>query len=138
MTGHTTPNGLPAGDEGLTENLRALAASFTAFLRARLHLAGIESKEAAAHYFKIILWLLAGLLGLFLGYIFLCIAAVFLLSKMLCVSWLWILLVMGGVHVAVAVAAVVIARSKFTQPMFGATITELKKDQQWLDKPRTN
>jgi uncharacterized membrane protein YqjE len=136
MTGPTTPNERPAGDEGLTDNLRTLAASFIAFLR--LHLAGLESKEAGAHFLKILILLLAGLLGLFLGYIFLCIAGVFLVACLLGVQWAWVLLAMGVAHVAVAGIAVLIARSKFMRPVFAATITELKKDQKWLNTPKTN
>lgn len=138
MTGPVTPNERPAEDGGLTENLRTFASAFTAFLQARLRLAGLESKEAAAHYFKILILLLAGLVGLFLGYIFLCIAAVFLVSRLLGVPWFWILLATGGAHVLIAGIAALVARSKFARPMFGATIAEIKKDQEWLNTPKTN
>jgi uncharacterized membrane protein YqjE len=138
MTGPTTPNERPAGDGGLTDNLRTLAASITAFLRARMQLAGLESKEAAAHFLKITVLLLVALFGLFLGYIFLCIAFVFLAARLLRIEWLWILLAMGVAHLAVAGVAALIARAKFARPVFGATIAEIKKDQEWLNTPKTN
>ena len=127
-----------SGNEGFTEHLRVLAASFAAYLRARLQLAGIESKEASAHCFKILIWLFAGLFGFFFGYIFFCIAGVFLISYLLGIKWMWILLAAGIAHFAAAAAAICIARSKFAQPMFSATIGEFKKDQIWLNtKPAT-
>jgi hypothetical protein len=45
---------------------------------------------------------------------------------------MWILLGLGLAHIALAIAAVLVMKSKFAQPMFAATIAEFKKDQSWL------
>lgn len=122
----------PAGNEGFAEHLRSLAASLATYLKARLQLAGLESKEASAHYFKILALLLAGFVGFIFGYIFFIIASVFLISTFTGISWMWILFGVGILHFLAAGAAVWTAKGKFAQPMFSATITEFKKDQSWL------
>jgi len=131
----TTSGERPPGDEGLIENLRSLAAWFSAYIGARLQLAGLESKEASWHYLKILLWLFAGLFGVTFGYIFLCIACVFIISVLLNVSWMWISLGAAILHLVLAAIAILVARSQLTKPMFGATIAEFKKDQTWLNTP---
>ena len=131
----TTPDERPAGEAGFIYQLRILASSALAYLRARLQLAGLESKEAAAHYLILLIWLVAGILGFIFGYIFFCIASVFLISHLLRVNWMWILLAAGIAHFVAAGIAIAIAGSKFSRPMFAATITEFKKDQSWLNTP---
>lgn len=138
MPGPRTPNDRPADDAGMIAHLRTFAASSVAYIQARLQLAGLESKEAAAHYFKILLWLLAGLFGLVFGYVFFWIVSVFLLAGLLHVSWTWILLAAGAAHFALAGVAGWIVRAKCARPTFAATISEFKKDQTWLNTPKPN
>lgn len=138
MPGPATSNDRPAEDAGLINHLRAFAASALAYAQARLQLAGLEWKEAASHYFKILLLLLAGLFGLVFGYVFFCIAAVFLVAHLFHVPWIWILLAAGAVHLALAGVAGWIVRVKFARPIFNATISEFKKDQAWLNTPKPN
>lgn len=128
----TIPSDRTTGDDGLINHLRAFGAALAAYLGSRIHLFGIEGKEASAHYVKIAIWLAVGLTGLLFGYIFSCIACVFLISVFLKISWMWILLAAGIGHFLVAGVAASIARSKFGMGMFGATIAEFKKDQSWL------
>jgi uncharacterized membrane protein YqjE len=132
----TTPGEHPHGNEGLIDHLRALAASAAAYVAARLQLAGMESREAAGHYLRILAWLILALVGAAFGYIFLCIAAVFILYHFLRIDWMWIMLGMATVHLAIAVIAVFVAKAKFPKAVFTATITEFKKDQSWLNTPR--
>src|SRR5580692_5855261 len=127
----------PPGKEGLIDHLRALAASVAAYLGARLQLAGIESREAAGHYLKILVLLVAAFFGLVFGYIFLCLAGVFILHHLLKVDWIWIMLGAALFHIAVACAAILVAKAKFPKAVFAATIAEFKKDQTWLNTPGT-
>ncbi|MEI8341031.1 MAG: phage holin family protein [Verrucomicrobiota bacterium] len=124
-----------SGDAGLADHLRALAASAVGYFQARFHLAGIESREAAGHYLKILLWLAAGIAAVAFGYVFFCCALVFILAQLLNVSWMWIMLGLGLAHFAAAVVCAVIIRDKFPKPMFEATLNEFKKDQEWLTPP---
>ena len=131
----TTPGEHPPAKEGLLDHLRLLAASVAAYVSARLQLAGIEAREASWHYLKIALLLGAALIGLGFGYIFLCLAAVFILHHLLNVDWAWILLGAALLHFILAAAAILVAKAKFPKEMFAATIAEFKKDQSWLNTP---
>lgn len=133
----TTPGERPPGNEGLVDHLRALAASVAAYLAARLQLAGLESREAALHYLKILILLVAAFFGIVFGYIFFCLAVVFILHHFLNVSWIWILLGAAGLHFAAAGILLLIVKVKFPKAVFPVTITEFKKDQTWLNTPRT-
>jgi uncharacterized membrane protein YqjE len=133
----TTSGEHPPEKEGLIDHLRALAASVAAYLGARLQLAGMESREAAGHYLKILVLLIAAFFAFVFGYIFLCLAGVFILQHFLKWSWTWIMLGLAGVHFAVAVIAILLVKSKFPKAVFAATIAEFKKDQTWLNTPRT-
>ena len=135
MAEPTIPQERQAGDAGLSEHLRNLAASLAGYFQARLQLAGLESKEAAAHYLKILLWLAAGIAAVAFGYVFFCCALVFILAHVLGVSWIWIMLGLGLAHFAAALACGMIIRNKFPQPVFESTIHEFKKDQEWLKTP---
>ena len=131
----TTPGERPAGDEGLIDHLRSLVASLAAYASARFQLVGLESKEAAGHYLKILAWLVAAFFGFVFGYIFLCIAGVFLVSSILKIHWPWTLLAFGILHFVIAGIAIAIVRSSFGKSMFSVTIEEFKKDQTWLNTP---
>ncbi len=125
----------PAGDAGLIEHLRFLAASLVGYLQARLELAGIESKEALAHYLQILALIVAGAVIAIFGYIFFCIGLVLLIAHFAHVHWMWIILGLGVAHFVLALVCVLLARGRLFVPMFSATISELRKDQEWLRTP---
>ena len=71
------------------------------------------------------------------GYLFLVIAVVFLIAWA-CGggnAWIWVTLGAAFVHFLGAATLLVVAKGKLSQPMFAATLDELKKDQQWLKNP---
>lgn len=135
MVEPTSPQERSAGDAGLIEHLRSLAASVAGYLQARIELAGIESKEALGHYVQILVLLVAGAVIAIFGYIFFCIGLVLLIAHFLHVHWMWIILGVGFAHFLLALGCVLFARSRFVAPMFSATLSEFKKDQEWLATP---
>jgi len=135
MAEPTTPQDRPVREAGLPEHLRNLAASLVGYFQARLQLAGLESREASAHYLKMLLWLAAGVAAIAFGYIFFCGAIVFILARVLGVSWVWIMLGLGFVHFGAAAVCALVLRKKFPQPVFQTTLNEFKKDQEWLTTP---
>ena len=54
------------------------------------------------------------------------------LASVLHVSWVKITLLAAGLHLLIAFALVMYARSKMHRSMFEMTGAELKKDRQWL------
>ena len=125
-------------DAGFIENGRALLAAVAAYLAARLHLAGIETKEALIHFGIIIGLAILALSVVVFGYLFLCIGLVFLIARLLHVHAEWVVLVLALAHFGGAMACVIFAKARLSAPMFGATLEEFKKDKQWLQTKKPN
>ncbi|MGA3169632.1 MAG: phage holin family protein [Chthoniobacteraceae bacterium] len=121
---------------GLPGHARELFASVLEYLQARLALAGIEAKEALIH-FVIIVALLAAAAGVCVfGYLFLCIAATVLVARLLNVSPGWVILALAIIHFLVAICAALIAVTRLKGSVFTETMAELRKDQEWLNRPK--
>jgi uncharacterized membrane protein YqjE len=121
-------------DPGFFGRISGYLGALATYLRARLQLAGLEAKEAMVHY-AIIAGLLAGTLVVAVfGYFFLVLFAVFAISWAIggANTWIWVTLGAAVVHFALALGLILVARAKFTTPMFTATLEEFKKDNQWL------
>jgi uncharacterized membrane protein YqjE len=126
------PASSPSGS--LLDHLRELLAAGLEYFQARLTLAGIEAKEALLH-FAIIIGLFVAALGVIIfGYLFLCIGLTVLLARLLGISPGWVILGLGVVHFAVAAGAGVIAATRLKIGVFTATLAELRKDQEWLNR----
>ncbi len=123
--------------DGLFRNLSSLLGAKLAYLRARLELAGLEGKEAAVHYGLILSLACVALVMIVFGYLFLVIALVFLVALAFGGgdAWIWVTLGAAVLHFIGAAGLLLLAKMKLGQPMFAATLDELKKDQQWLKTP---
>lgn len=127
------------GTSGMVGRARTFLAACAQYASARLRLAAIEGRDAAAHGFKLLL--LAGaavVLGAF-GWLFACLAAVFLIAKAFGGSngWVWAAMVMAGLHFAGVLALALLMKSRLGATLFPMTTAELKKDQAWLDQQKT-
>ena|SRR5215210_1678256 len=138
MADATSAQQHPAGGPGFFEHTRGLLAALATYLSARLRLAGAESKEALVHYGIIIGLAVVALLVVFLGYIFLCVGLVVAIAHWLGIGVEYAILILALVHFGVAVACLLLARSRLAEPMFTTTISEFKKDNQWLSTPKQN
>jgi uncharacterized membrane protein YqjE len=126
--------------DGFLRHLAGLISGNLSYLRARLALAGLEGKEAGIHY-AIILGLAVGALVITVfGYFFLIFAIVSLIAWLSGggIAWFWTTFGAGLVHVGGAVALLIIARKKLSQPMFAATMDEFRKDQECLKTTPVN
>lgn len=121
-----------AGDAGFFAHTREFLASLADYLRARLQLVGIESREAFVHYLKLIVWVVVALIVVIFGYLFLCIGAVVIIAALLKVSWPWVMIALAFAHFAGAGVCLFLAKGLVQTPMFGATLHELRKDKEWL------
>lgn len=126
-----------AAESGFFARLIGYASSLAAYLRARLALAGLEAKEAVVHYLIIFALAAAAVTAVLFGYFFLIMAIVFGLAALIggAYTWIWLTFVVALVHFGGAAAALWMAKGRFTQPMFGATLNEFRKDQEWLSNP---
>ncbi len=119
---------------GFFGHASAWLGTFLAHLRVRLQLAGIESKEAAVHFGIILALGIGGGIVLVFGYLFLCLALVFLAAWAFGGgnAWIAVLLAMAVLHFAGAAVLLFLAKNKLGTPVFPATLDELRKDQEWL------
>jgi len=133
--GHSNPVGpADAHPGGLVDHLRELCAATAAYLRARLSLAGIEAKEAAVHFGIILGIFVLAVAVIVFGYLFLCIGVTVLIARVLDVSVGWVILGLAVIHFLVALGAIIFAVTRLKTSVFKSTLTELKKDQQWLSQ----
>jgi hypothetical protein len=68
--------------------------------------------------------------------VFLWIGAVAVIALYSQVNWGWITLGVGVLHIAGTAVFTLIAKAKWGQPVFAATLQEFKKDQEWLKTPK--
>ena len=122
----------PAGHAGLLENLLALLTALAEFFESRFALVAQESKAAAVQVLILAGCLIFALLLCALGYIFLITGVVVGLAHLVGISWPWIALAAAALHFIIALALLVVARSRITKPLFRTTRAELKKDREWL------
>jgi uncharacterized membrane protein YqjE len=132
MMSESTRSRNPAGHAGLLENLLALLNALAGFFESRFALLAEESKGAAIQLLILAGCVIFALLLCALGYVFLITGAVVGLAHLIGISWPWVALAAGVVHFIVALVLLLVARSRITKPLFRATLTELKKDREWL------
>jgi len=132
MMSESTRSRNPAGHAGLLESLLALLNALADFFESRFALLAEESKGAAVQLLILVGCVIFALLLCALGYVFLITGAVVGLAHLIGMSWPWIALAAAVVHFIVALVLLLVARSRITKPLFRATLTELKKDREWL------
>ena len=139
MISETTRSRNPAGHAGLLENLLALVTALAEFFESRFALVAQESKTALVQLLVILACLVLALVLCVFGYIFLVATVIVGVAHLAGISWLWTAFAAAGVHFIIALVLLVVARSRITKPVFRATISELKKDREWLKNlDRTN
>ena len=132
MISETTRSRNPAGHAGLLQNLLALTGALADFFESRFALLAEESKAALVQLLVLASYLLLALILCAFGYVFLIASAVVALAHLAGISWLWTALMAAGAHFIIALALLLVARSRMTKPLFRATVSELKKDREWL------
>ena len=132
MMSESTRSRNPAGHAGLLENLLALLNALAEFFESRFALLAEESKGAAVQLLILVGCVIFALLLCALGYVFLITGAVVGLAHLVGISWPWIALAAAVVHFIIALVLLLVARSRITKPLVRATLTELKKDREWL------
>jgi uncharacterized membrane protein YqjE len=132
MISESTRSRNPAGHAGLLENLLALLNALAEFFESRFALLAEESKGAAVQLLILVGCVIFALLLCALGYVFLITGAVVGLAQLIGISWPWVALAAAVVHFIVALVLLLVARSRMTKPLFRATLTELRKDREWL------
>jgi uncharacterized membrane protein YqjE len=132
MAGDTMRFRNPAGHAGLLHNLVSLANSLAGFFESRVGLFARESKGALLHLLLLAGAVVAALVLVISGYIFLIVSAIFGIAHVAGVSWVWIALGAAGLHFVLALGCALFAQTQLTKPMFEMSVAELKRDREWL------
>jgi uncharacterized membrane protein YqjE len=132
MISETTRSRNPAGHASLLANLLALASTLAEFFESRFALFAQESKAALVQLLVLAGCLILALVLFVFGYVFLIASAVVGVAHLARISWLWTALVAAGLHFVVTLILLLVVRSRMNKPLFRATVSELKKDREWL------
>ena len=122
----------PTGHAGLLDNLLALANALSEFFADRFALFTQESRAALLQVVVLASCLILAVVLFLLGYIFLIASAVVGVAHLAGISWAWTALAAAAAHFVIALILLLIARNRITKPFFRTTVTELKKDREWL------
>ena len=122
----------PAGHAGLLENLLALLNALAEFFESRFALLAEESKTAAVQLLILVSCLILAVVLCALGYVFLITGAVVGVAHLAGISWPWVALAAAVAHFIIAMVLLLVARSRITKPLFRATLSELRRDREWL------
>ena len=126
-----------AESAGVVRHLRAFLAACAQYASARLRMVSMEGKDAAAQAGKVLFIAGSVLFAGVFGWLFLCLAAVFLLAKAMGdYGWVWASLIMAAIHLIVATALGFALRARGGKSFFPLTTAEFQKDREWLEKER--
>jgi uncharacterized membrane protein YqjE len=138
MSGESTRFRYRAGPSGIFSSALALLGALIAFVESRAALIAQESKTAFVQFAIAAACLIAALMLLAFGYVFLVASAIVGIAHLAQISWLWTALIAAGVHFILALLLLLIVRNRVTKPLFRETAAELKEDREWLREIATN
>lgn len=117
---------------GFFESVSQYLGSAADYCGARMSLFGIEFKEAAGNYIKLVILVVTAVMFLVFGLVFLVVFLMFAIQRLTNLDWLWIL---GGfflVSLGAMAGCLILAWSRLKTKVLAQTIEEFKKDKQWL------
>lgn len=121
---------------GLPESLRLLIASAVGYFSARFELFGLEAKDAAANYVKIVILLVVAVATLVTGLVFFLCASLYLVAWLAHWHWGWVFFGFGFLSLIITIFCALVAKHRFSTASFASTMAELKKDKEWLSQTR--
>lgn len=122
----------PAGHGGLIDNVIGFVSAFFAYVETRGALLAVESKSLLLQLVAVVAFGVGALIAVVFGYIFVMASLIVGIAHRTGVSWTWVALAAGLLHLALAGGCVLLAKSKLRGRLFAETRAELKRDQQWL------
>ena len=122
----------PAGHAGLIDNAIGLISALLAYVETRAALLAVESKAMLLQLAAVIAFALGALIAVVFGYVFVLASLIAGIAHRSGVSWTWIALGAGLLHIGLALVCVWLAKAKLTGRLYPETRAELKRDQQWL------
>jgi uncharacterized membrane protein YqjE len=122
----------PAGHAGLIDNAVGFVSALFAYVETRAALLAVESKAVLIQLGLVAAFGVAALIAVVFGYVFILASIVVGIAHATGVSWTWVALIAGLLHLALAAGCVFLAMGKLRGRLYPETRAELRKDQQWL------
>ena len=122
----------PAGHGGLIDNAVGFVSAIFAYVETRAALLAVESKAMLLQLVAVLAFGLGAVVAVLLGYIFVLASLIVGIAHGTGVSWTWVALCAGLLHIILAIVCVLLAKSKLRGRLYPETRSELKRDQQWL------
>src|SRR5438046_3038945 len=122
----------PAGHIGLIDNAIGLVSALFAYVETRAALLAVESKALLLQLAVVLAFALGALIAVVFGYIFVLASLIAGIAHRSGISWTWIALGAGLLHIVVAVVCVLLAKVKLTGRLYPETWAVLKREQQRL------
>jgi uncharacterized membrane protein YqjE len=122
----------PAGHAGLIDNAVGFVSAFFSYVETRAALLAVESKALLLQLAMVVAFGLGALIALIFGYIFVLGSIVVGIAHVTGISWTWVALGAGLLHIVLAVVCVFLAKGRMRGRLYAETRMELKRDQQWL------
>ena len=117
---------------GLIESVRLTFRAIAEYFSVRFEMAGLESKSVIANVVKAAIGFVVALFCLAAGLLYLSLSLVYVLAEKADWGWGWALLASGVAALVVMASGLLIARNSLKGSWFPATLSELKKDSEWL------
>jgi uncharacterized membrane protein YqjE len=122
----------PAGHGGLIDNAVGFISAVFAYIETRAALLGVESKAMLLQLVAVLAFGVGALVAILLGYIFVLAGLIAGIANRTGISWTWVALCAGLLHIMLAIVCLLLAKSKLRGRLYPETRAELKRDQQWL------
>jgi len=124
----SSPHSRPEASQGFFAELMNFAGSLGRHFQTLFALAGLEGREAAGIYLRVVAVFAIALVFAVFGYLLTLIFLALLLAVLFGVGFLWITLAFAIFHLAAAALCLFYIKSNIGAPVFQATSAELRKD----------
>src|SRR2546430_16377092 len=104
----------PSGHAGLIDNAIGLISALFAYVETRTALLAVESKALLLQFAAVVAFALGALITVVFGYIFILGSLIVGIAHLSGISWTWIALRAGLLHLALAVFFVLLAKAQLT------------------------
>ncbi len=127
-------NGTPMGlrQPGLIESVQVMLRAMAEYFSVRFEMAGLESKSVIGKLVKAAIGFVVALLCLCAGLLYLSLSLIYVLAVKAHWGWGCALLVSGVAALVVMTIGLLLARKALQGSWFPVTLSELKKDSEWL------
>lgn len=122
---------------GIVDSIRAWLQGIHDYFLVRAELAGIESKAAVQKITRILIFVAIAVASMAFASLYLSLSLIYVLAEVAKWGWGWALFVTAIILIVVSLVGVLLSWVSLKGKWFPVTISELKKDSEWLSRKIT-